>query len=299
VTRPNFFIVGAPKCGTTALYAYLRQHPDVFMPDTKEPNFFGTDLERRRSQRLTEDQYLSLFEPAGDAKRIGEASVRYLYSRTAAREIAEFAPGALAIIMLRDPVEVMYSMHAELVFSGAEDLEDFAEALAAEDDRRAGLRIPPGANKPSALFYRDTARFAQQVERYFDVFGRERVHAIVYDDFHADPLDAYRGTLRFLTLDDSFAPRMDVVNPSKRPRSRLVQRLIQRPPGLVRGLVRAALPAQRRKRMYRAAKTLNARAQPRQPMDPELRRRLREEFAPEVDHLGTLLGRDLSAWSRT
>jgi hypothetical protein len=200
--------------------------------------------------------------------------------------------------MLRDPVEVMYSMHAELVYSGAEDIEDFATALAAEDDRRAGRRIPAGANKPSALFYRDTARFAEQVERYFDVLGRDRVHVIIYDDFRADPLAAYRGTLRFLTLDDSFVPRMDVVNPSKRPRSRLLQRLIQRPPGLVRGLVRAALPAQRRKRLYRAAKTLNARAQPRRPMDPDLRRRLIDEFAPEVARLGSLLGRDLSAWSR-
>ena len=78
VTRPNFFIVGAPKCGTTALYAYLRQHPDIFMPETKEPNFFGHDIERRRSQRLTEEEYLALFRLAGDARRVGEASVRYL-----------------------------------------------------------------------------------------------------------------------------------------------------------------------------------------------------------------------------
>ena len=149
--RPDFFIVGAPKSGTTALYEYLRQHPQVFMSDPKEPNYFGADVERRRTPRISLDEYLGYFAGAGDAKRAGEASVRYLHSRTAAQEIAEFAPQGQAIIMLRDPVEMMHAMHGELVYIGAEDIPDFADALAAEDDRRVGRRIPPGANKPVAL----------------------------------------------------------------------------------------------------------------------------------------------------
>jgi hypothetical protein len=298
VRRPDFFIVGAPKSGTTALYEYLRQHPEVFMADPKEPNYFGTDLERLRTPRISLDQYLAYFTDAGDARRIGEASVRYLHSRTAATEIAEFAPEGQAIIMLRDPVEMMYSMHGELVFIGAEEIEDFAQALEAEEDRRGGLRIPPGANKPAALFYRESARFAEQVERYFAALGRERVLVIIYDDFRDDTLRAYRTVLRFLGVDEDFTPELRVVNPSKQPRSRTLTRLIANPPAWARRLAATTLPARQRKRLFRRALALNARTTPRRPMDPELRQQLKAEFAPEVQRLGALLGRDLSAWSR-
>jgi hypothetical protein len=295
--RPDFFIVGAPKSGTTALYEYLRQHPQVFMADPKEPNYFGADLERRRTPRISLDEYLGYFAGAGDAKRVGEASVRYLHSRSAAAEIAEFAPRGQAIIMLRDPVEMMHAMHGELVFIGAEDIADFGEALAAEADRRAGRRIPPGANKPAALLYRDSARFAEQVQRYFDALGRDRVLVLVYDDFRDDTLGQYRRVLRFLGVDESFVPQMAIVNPSKQPRSRWLTRLIASPPGWLRRVAGAVLPARQRKRLFRRALALNSRTAPRTPMDPALRARLKAEFAPDVRRLGQLIGRDLSAWS--
>jgi hypothetical protein len=295
--RPDFFIVGAPKSGTTALYDYLRQHPDVFMAPSKEPNYFGSDLVRLRTPRPTLDQYLAYFADAGDARRVGEASVRYLHSRSAAAEIRDFAPDAQAIIMLRDPVEMMYSMHAELLFIGAEDIADFADALDAEPDRLEGRRIPPGANKPAALYYRQSARFAEQVERYFEALGREKVHVIIYDDFRDDPLGAYRSVLRFLGVDDAFMPVMKVMNPNKRPRSRLLRRVVSNPPSWVRRIARVALPPSMRRRAYRSAMTLNARIEARRPMDRELRAALRAEFADEVRRLGALLGRDLSGWS--
>jgi hypothetical protein len=295
--RPDFFIVGAPKSGTTALYEYLRQHPEVFMADPKEPNYFGADVERRRTPRIGLDEYLSYFARAGEAQRVGEASVRYLHSRTAAAEIADFAPNGQAIIMLRDPVEMMHSMHGELVFIGAEDITDFADALEAEDDRRQGRRIPPAANKPAALLYRDSARFAEQVQRYFDALGRERVLVLIYDDFRDDTLGTYRRVLRFLGVDEAFVPEMGIVNPSKQPRSRMLLRLISNPPGWLRRVLASVLPPRQRKRLFRRALALNARTAPRRPMDPDLRARLKAEFAPEVRRLGELIGRDLTAWS--
>ena len=295
--RPDFFIVGAPKSGTTALYEYLRQHPQVFMSDPKEPNFFGADVERRRTPRIGLDEYLACFAGAGQAKRAGEASVRYLHSRRAAREIADFAPQGQAIIMVRDPVEMMYAMHGELVYIGAEDIADFAEALAAEPDRRAGRRIPAGANKPAALLYRESAQFSEQIARYFDALGRDRVLVLVYDDFRDDTLGEYRRVLDFLGVDPSFVPSMAIVNPSKQPRSRLLTRLIASPPGWFRRVVGAVLPARQRKRLFRRALALNSRTAPRPPMDPALRASLKAEFAPEVRRLGELIGRDLSAWS--
>lgn len=296
--RPDFFIVGAPKCGTTAMYEYLRQHPDIFMADTKELHFFGSDFQRRRTPRLTLEQYLSYFTPATTESRVGEASVRYLHSRTAAVEIANFSPGARAIIMLRDPVEMMYSMHSELAFSGMEDIQNFAEALDAEDDRRAGRRIPAATNIADVLFYRDAAKFTAQVERYFDALGRDRVRVIIYDDFRDDTPRSVRETFAFLDVDESFEPRTGVVNPSKRPRSRVLQRFLAAPPGWLRGAVRATVPRQARKRTYKRMMKLNARYESRQPMDPALRAELTAEFSSEVASLGRLLKRDLSHWSR-
>jgi hypothetical protein len=292
---PDFFIVGAFKCGTTALYEYLRQHPQVFMPFHKEPLFFGDDLTRRYG-RMTRDQYLALFRDARPGQRVGEASAWYLYSRTAAREIAEFAPGAQIIVMLRNPVDVMYAQHSQLLFNVEEDIADFVEALEAEPARRRGERLPPGPLRVENLYYRDSVRFAEQVERYFEAFGRERVHVIVYDDFRDRTAETYRGVLEFLGVDPDFAPDFQVRNPNKRVRFPRLQRLVYQPPG---PLLRA-VPWLRRFPLVHVAREallrLNSSAARRPPMDPELRARLLEELTPDVERLGILIGRDLSAW---
>ena len=139
--RPDLFIVGAFKAGTTAMYEYLRVHPQVFMSVPKEPMYFGADL-TPRYRRMTDDEYLALFTDATPDQRAGEASPWYLYSKDAPREIFDFAPSAQAIVLLRNPVDVMYAQHSQLVFNRREDIVDFGEALAAEDDRLAGRRIP-------------------------------------------------------------------------------------------------------------------------------------------------------------
>ena len=292
---PDFFIVGAFKCGTTALYEYLRQHPGVFMPFHKEPLYFGDDLTRRYG-RMTAEQYAALFRDAKPGQRVGEASAWYLYSRSAAREIREHNPEAQIIVMVRNPVDVMYAQHSQLLFNVEEDIVDFGEALAAEPDRRAGRRIPPGPLRVENLYYRESVRFAEQIERYLEAFGRERVHVIVFDDFRADTAGTYREVLRFLGVDEGFAPDFSVRNPNKRVRFPLLQRLVYQPPGpllrLVPMLRRFPLVHALRDRVLRA----NSRAEQRRAMDPELRRRLVAEMRPEIERLGTLIGRDLSPW---
>ena len=295
--RPDFFIVGAFKAGTTALYEYLRAHPQVFMPFHKEPMHFGSDLDARYA-RMTRDEYLALFADARTDQRVGEASPWYLYSTTAASEIHEFNPAAQIIVMLRNPVDVMHAQHAQLLFNHREDLADFEAALAAEPDRRAGRRIPAGALRREALFYRHSVRFAEQLQRYFDVFGRERVHVIVFDDFRDRTADAYAGVLRFLGVNESFRPDFDVRNPNRRVRSAALQRAVFRPPGPLRRLV----PWLRRfplvHRLRDALVNANSAPEARARMDPGLRERLTAELAPEVEALGRLIGRDLSAWTR-
>ena len=293
---PDFFIVGAPKCGTTALYGYLRQHPDIFMPFHKEPLYFGSDLSHRYG-RLTEQDYLALFRDAGPDQMVGEASAWYLYSTTAAREIREASPAARIIAMFRNPVDVMHAQHSQLLFSAQEKIADFGEALEAEDDRMQGRRMPPGPLRPENLRYRRMVRFGEQLQRFHDVFGREQVHVIIQDDLRRDTPGQYRGVLEFLGVDPSFVADFRPLNENKRVRNRWIQRLIWDPP-----LLRPLIPSLRRHPVVHRIRTrllrMNSRPERRQAMDPVLRAALTAELAPEVERLGALIGRDLSGWSR-
>jgi hypothetical protein len=292
--RPDFFIVGAFKSGSTALYEGLRRHPQIFMPFHKEPLYFGDDLTRRYG-RLTQADYMRLFRNAKPGQRVGEASTWYLYSTSAAREIKAFSPEAKILVVLRNPVDVMYAQHNQLIFNVIEDIPDFAEALAAEPDRRAGRRLPPGPINVENLFYRHSVHFAEQLERYFDVFGRANVHVMLFDDLRRDGALAVRGVLDFLGVDPSLAAAPPTANENRRVRSPLVQRLIFAPK-----LLLPLAPVLRRFPLVRSVRTrmleMNSEARPRPPMDPELRRQLLDEFRPEIERLGRLIERDLSAW---
>jgi hypothetical protein len=293
-TLPDFFIVGAPKCGTTAMYEYLRQHPGIFLPFHKEPLYFGSDLTRRYGA-MTEADYRSLFADARPGQRIGEASAWYLYSERAAQEIKDAVPHASIIVMLRNPVDVMYAQHSQLLFTRQENLERFEDAVEAEEARSAGRRLPPGPIRVENLLYRRTVRFAEQLERYVDVFGRDAIHVIFHEDLVADTPAAYRRVLEFLNVDPTVSVDFSPVNENKRVRAAWLQRLIWDPP-----VLKPLIPRLRRLRLAHAARAallrLNSDRQRRAPMDPTLRRRLSGELAPEIERLGALVGRDLSGW---
>ncbi len=293
--RPHFFIVGAFKSGTTALYEYLRRHPQVFMPFHKEPNFFGDDLTRHYG-RLSMADYLALFRHAQPGQRVGEASTWYLYSSSAAREIAEFSPAAQIIVLLRNPVDVMYAQHSQLLFRADENLTDFQTALEAEPGRRRGEQLPPPPVRPETLFYRHSVDFAEQIERYVQVFGRRRVHVALFDDLVADTAATYRSVLEFLGVDPTFQPDFTVHNENKRVRLRVLQRLVYKPPGPLLGAVRRLRRFPLVHRLRDGVLRLNSRAEERRAMDPVLRGQLLAEFAPEIDRLSGMIGRDLSAW---
>jgi len=299
VRRPDFFIVGAPKCGTTALIEYLKQHPEVFVPERKELDFFCTDLVFKK-YHLSEPQYLSWFAGANGQRRAGEGSVWYLRSTRAAAEIKDFSPTARIIIMLRNPVEVMHALHSQRVYNGNEDIEDFAAALEAEGDRRLGLRLPQLATDDFGCFYRDTVRYASQIERYFDAFGREHVRVILYEEFARETARVFRETCRFLEIDEEFKPCLSVINARKRVRSPAVREFLRRPPAPARLLLRAVGLRPDRNGGYKGwLRRLNSTSRGLRPLDAALRQRLQREFKPEVRRLSELLGRDLSHWCAT
>src|SRR5581483_5966556 len=293
---PDFFIVGAPKCGTTALTDYLAQHPEVGMCERKETQYFATDLYpkfgREDGAWITPEEYLRLFTHAQGRKRIGEASVWYLYSAAAPAAIRAFAPNADIIVMLRNPLEALPSLHSQFVFVGIEPVEDFEAALALDPEReRSGS--PPGFPPRS---YRSAARYGEQVRRYVETFGRDRLHVILYDDFSADTLGSFRRTCEFVGVDPGFLPEIRVVNPNKRVRARWAQDLVQDPPPALRRLLHASTPQRLRRRLGATLKRWNTRYEPRRPASESAAEALRPLVAQQVEELRELLGLDASRW---
>lgn len=296
--RPDFFIVGAPKCGTTAMNDYLRQHPQVFMPERKDITYFGADL-KFRHPRISRDEYLSLFRDANGAARIGETSVWYLYSKTAAQEIKSFSPSARIIVMLRNPVDMLHAQHSQFLYNCNEDIISFEEALAAEEQRKRGERIPVQAHFVDGLFYKETVKYSEQVERYFKIFGRSNVRVILFDDFKRDIAREYAAALSFLDVDPSFQPTFQIINSNKALRSQLLQKFLVSPhPLLTRVLDRVPLYSLRGKLLKRLKK-LNTRYVDRPALDPVLRQRVQIQLQPEVQRLEDLLGCDLTSWSNS
>ncbi|MGH7503037.1 MAG: sulfotransferase family protein [Longimicrobiales bacterium] len=296
---PTFFIVGAPKSGTTAVYQFLRAHPQVFMPNFKEPNFFCADFCATYPYAVRDQgMYLSLFSAASAETQIGEASVWYLYSREAAAAIRRFNPDARIIAMLRNPVDAMHSLHAQRLWSGNEDIHDFRKALEAECDRSRGRRLPPAVQIPEGTLYRRVFRYAEQLQRYIDVLGRDKIHVVIYDDFRALPDETYREILRFLGVEDAFQPQFQVINSRRRIRSSRLHGLMLRPPKAVQRTMQLVLPPEFRAKVYWRIMDAVVAKKGGAPLDPELRAELTEECAPDIGRLGDLLGRDLTFWLR-
>ncbi len=303
--KPDFFVVGAPKCGTTALNQYLSEHGEIFVA-RKEMHYFGSDLKfGSQFYRRDEEAYLAEFQGCREATRVGESSVWYLSSLTAAREIKAFNPEARIIIMLREPTTMMYSMYHQFLCDGNEHLRTFEEALKAEDDRRAGRRLGRQNYFAQGMLYRAAARFTDQVKRYFDVFGRDQVQVIIYDDFARDTAGVYAQTLEFLGVSPGkIDPGMKfgVVNGNQSVKSPVLRAFLQDP--WVRGTavrLRPLLPKAAFALLQEVGQHLtskNLRPAARTPFDPELRMSLQREFAPEVERLSELLARDLTHWSQ-
>ncbi|MEQ8396048.1 sulfotransferase [Thalassobaculum sp.] len=300
--RPNLFVVGAPKCGTTSVCHYLDQHPEVFISTPKEPLFFCTDQQHDEPWRVSDpDRYLALFEAGAGRRWRGEGSVWYLSSTIAARRIHNFSPDSRIVIMLRNPVDMAVSLHAQFLFSGNENIRDFEKAYSAQAARRRGRRIPWRAHMPEGLLYADVGRYAAQVERYLDVFPREHVKVLIFETFFRDVAAGYRELLEFLDIDVEFAPDLAAKNERHNVRSALLQRFLTKLPELWGQPESAAAGGSRstmRQRLERARARLqhfNMQGSSFR-LTPDIRRRLHADFADDIARLEALICRDLSVW---
>jgi Sulfotransferase family len=307
VRLPDFFIVGNSKSGTTALYQMLVRHPQIYMP-MKETWFFVPELQSRfrgpNSVRPdTLEQYLSLFAAAGPQQRAGEASPSYLRSRTAAARIAEVAPAARIIAILREPASYLRSLHMQFVQTHVETETDLGKALSLEDARRRGEHIPRNSPRPQGLLYSENVRYVEQLRRYHAVFPAEQVLVLIYDDFRSDNEGTVRTVLRFLDVDDTLPVQAIEANPTVRVRSRRLHELVHDVShgrgGLSRGVktgVKALLPRRLRRGALEVVKRRLVLAAPA-PVDEGLMLELRRRYKPEVVAVSEYLGRDLvSLW---
>lgn len=297
--KPNFFIVGAPKCGTTALYRYLRLHPNIYMPTKKEPHFFAKDLGSYPAIK-TIDQYTALFAGAKEwHHQVGEASVYYLRSAVAIANIREFNPEARIIAMFRNPVEMVHSFHSQLLYWSEETVTDFETAWRLQEERSRGLNVPSGSRGAFLLQYAEMARLGSQLERLLSVFQADQVKPILYDDFSASPRQVYDDVISFLGLPHDERTEFPRINENKYTRVEWLWNFLRKPPPVLRQAVRGVKARVGRKRMDSIRRgvierlTVNER---RKPLSPAFRAELVEEFRDEVALLGRLLGRDLTHW---
>lgn len=290
--KPNFFIVGAPKCGTTAWYDYLRSHPDIYFPEMKEPCFFALDLPNFRMVQSQSD-YEQLFAPAGGARVIGDASAVHLMSAAAPKAIHDYNPDAKILILLRDQEQFLPSFHNQLLWEFQEEIENFERAWRLSGSRSAA-DIPPTCTQAECLDYRAMGRFGEQVQRYLARFRRDQVMVVRFDEWAKDPRSAYLGILHFLGLEDDRRTDFTPAHPGMTYRSRRLARLISHPPERVRRawrLVRRATGIGTQANVRLAEKVTTALSLPgyNKKMSPALRNEIRAYYERDNELLNSLL----------
>ncbi len=294
MTRPNFFIIGAPKCGTTALYTYLQTHPHIFMPNLKEPHYLAEDYDRQRDIRSLND-YQRLFDDATlGHKAVGEASVHYIHSSVAVQNIRRLNRDARLIAMLRNPIDLVHSYHAQNYFNLYDDVRDFERAWRLQPQRKAGHHIPRGCVEPALLQYEHIGQLGSHVERLLDTFPKEQVKLILFDDFVRDTQAIYKDVLEFLELEEDGRTEFPILNANRRPRILLAQKfIVARFPPIVTKIRSRLLGGVGVRQFLHELNTVHER---RSPLSVEFRRELAEIFANDVKKLSALLDRNLDHW---
>lgn len=299
MTYPNFILIGAQKAGTTALYHYLRQHPEVFMPEVKEPGFFafeGEELDYRDaagdpasicSYTITDpERYKRLFDGVEQETAVGEATTLYLHSEKAISRIRTHVPDAKLIAVLRHPVDRAYSAYMHAVRERREPIDDFEEALRAEK-----RRVQDGWG--FLWRYETLSRYTAPIRRYLEAFEKEQIRIYLFDEFKEETEDLVRDLYAFLGCDPSFEPDTDVrYNASGTPKHSWLDRFLGRRHA-VKEMVKPLLPTSLRRRVAMWVRNQNLQ---KPELPPETRHRLARRFEDDILELQALLNRDLGHW---
>jgi hypothetical protein len=290
---PSFLVGGAPKAGTTALWALLDAHPQVFMPRMKEPRFLTRRLNEpapgvrmigpRRTVTFERGLawYQSLFAGSEGALARGEASPQYLGAQDGPEVMERFVPGVKMVFVLRQPVDRAYSQYWQ--------------------HWKKGWRMPPFAallrGLPPLRYLDYMSRYAQHVERYRQAFGPDRVHIILFDDLRDEPERIYAELCRFIGVDDTFRPPSfdERYNEFTSPRLRFLHRALMATHFKQAGRVLPAAIRPGLRAVRRRLEDLNRRRDSYVPLEPGLRVRLTELYEEDIAYVERLT-RPLPEW---
>ncbi|NEO26461.1 MAG: sulfotransferase [Kamptonema sp. SIO4C4] len=306
MTVPNFFIVGAPRCGTTALSSYITEHPQICLSRPKEPHYL---LQPPKNLSFEEyvTQYVNQFFGHYNPKRhqaIGEASVTYLYSDEVLERVLAVNPDAKFIAMVRNPLDLLRSYHFWMLYIMDEAVTDFQEAWQLQERRLEGECLPDLCRDRRLLQYRYVGQLGARIQRLFDIAGRDRCLVLVFDDFIANPQEIYQKICYFLGVPDDGRTHFPQRQHSRIYRSPAFQRLLLHPPDSL--LKRVSKPPGKNKlsqwkrlailKLHRALLFLNRRPQSAPPLTSEMKTLLQDTYQDDVQLLSELLGRDLTYW---
>ena len=298
---PNFLIIGAEKSGTTALWHYLNQHPQIYMSPVKEPQFFAyenQDINFRGPGPLSKSslpvtqlsQYEALFSNAcNQFKAVGEVSPSYLYSPLAPERIKSYIPDVKLIAILRNPVDRAYSRFMHLIRDEREKHTNFDEALQQEEWRIKNNWWPD-------FYYKRNGNYHQQLLRYYDLFDHNQIRVYIYEEFSADPVSTVQDIYDFLNVDNQFVPNTSLrPNTSGIPKNKLIHKLL-RELNRLRPLIEPIVPETLKQQILSRAQHIRARNLSKPKLSADIRKRLKAFFKSDILELSTLIDRNLSVW---
>jgi hypothetical protein len=292
---PNFLIIGAAKCGTTSLYKYLQQHPQIYMSPIKETNFFASDFVNGKPQLRELDfcygntpkisypvtsleDYQALFAEVTTQKAIGEVSPAYLHRPLAPQRIKRHIPEVKLIAILRNPVDRAYSGYQMQVHNGRETRE-FSQNL-----NRDEIYIKSG------FYY-------ASLKRYFDTFDRDRLLILLYENLRRDSIGLMQTIFEFLNVDSTFVPDVSVRhNSGGVPKNNGIYNLIMtsKASESARAIIKLFIPKTLRQKLFMVVnETMLTKPQP---LSPETRQQLVKIYREDMLKLQDLLQQDLSLW---
>ena len=278
MTLPNFFLLGAPKCGTTALFTYLGTHPQVYFPADKEPHFFAEDFPSHRTCK-TLDDYERLYASVKSQSIVGDASVLSLYSETALSKMLTSCPEAKFLVAVRNPVDLVVSLHRQYVLSGRDHELDFERAWNREfnTERQTGL-----------LHYPQYGRFTLYLGKLFEAVEENRIHTVFLEDLQTEPLRVYLELLKFLELPDDLRRDFPKINEGRKLKHPRISQFVVSQSWLV-----SLLKKMRITKLLRRWGSVPA---DRTPITTDLRHQIEYYFYQDILWLAEKYDRDLSHW---
>ena len=288
--NPNFFIIGAPKCGTTSLSVYLSEHPEVVMSHPKEPHYFSTDIE---NGRMTDElKYLTCFVQEKPPIAVGEASTLYLYSKYAIQNILEFNPNAKFIVMLRKPIDIVLSFHQVALNYFGETETNIETAWDLQIVRQNGKQIPKGCPDPQLLMYGEIAKLGAQVKRLTNQVKPDQIKFIYFDEFVNKTDKVYCSVLEFLKVNKNHTPSFENHNPTRPIKFNKLTKIVNQAVGL-----KKTVGIKKEFGVAKKIHTVNVKGGSLKQMSRTLKTKMNLYFEKDIQLLSDLMNKNISDWS--